>query len=219
MSMSAQLPEGNFHVKGEVAHGQLVDGHDVPVTKRGNLDAKRVEEAMARVGIETRGELAQKLKTSPSNVTRWLNGEKTPGGRNLTKLCRLLRVTPEYLIGEPGAQSYGVASLDWIVEETRKSLGNERAEILLLMNYLDDAEAKMFVERARRYIEAVHGSFHREPGPEPQDLEPEDRSSRSVYPYEIRPYPPTAFHERSSSYGETQPKQPAPKTRPPRRKK
>ena len=57
----------------------------------------RLSEAIANKKI-TQGELARRLGTSPSLVSRWRNEEVLPGSNNYKKLATILNVSMEWLM-------------------------------------------------------------------------------------------------------------------------
>lgn len=57
----------------------------------------RLIEAIANKKI-TQGELARRLGTSPSLVSRWRNEEVLPGSNNYKKLATILNVSVEWLM-------------------------------------------------------------------------------------------------------------------------
>ena len=58
----------------------------------------RFSEALAKANL-TQGELARRLETSPSLVSRWRNGEIAPGVNNYQKLAKILNVDIGWLMG------------------------------------------------------------------------------------------------------------------------
>jgi ribosome-binding protein aMBF1 (putative translation factor) len=58
----------------------------------------RLSESLARKKI-TQGELARRLETSPSLVSRWRNEEIAPGVKNYKKLAKILNVDMGWLMG------------------------------------------------------------------------------------------------------------------------
>ena len=58
----------------------------------------RFSEALAKAKL-TQGELARRLETSPSLVSRWRNGEIAPGVNNYKKLAKILNVDMGWLMG------------------------------------------------------------------------------------------------------------------------
>ena len=66
----------------------------------------RLGESIAECGL-TQAEVARKLKTSPSLVSRWRNEEILPGMGNCKKLSKILNVTIEWLL--TGANTGGTS--------------------------------------------------------------------------------------------------------------
>jgi transcriptional regulator with XRE-family HTH domain len=58
----------------------------------------RLQEFRVKRGY-TQEALAAELRTDKRQITRWENGESTPGGEKLTELAQVLNVSADYLLG------------------------------------------------------------------------------------------------------------------------
>ncbi|MEI7219086.1 helix-turn-helix domain-containing protein [Pectobacterium carotovorum] len=69
------------------------------------MEAYRIREA--RKGLKLSGqELGKMIGVSKSTVSQWENGSTFPRGENLTRLCKALRTTPEWILyGKEVSQS------------------------------------------------------------------------------------------------------------------
>lgn len=79
----------------------------------------RLSEAIANKKI-TQGELARRMGTSPSLVSRWRNEEVLPGSANYKKLASILNVSMEWLMtGKQLASNSVIKTLNnTIIENT-----------------------------------------------------------------------------------------------------
>lgn len=77
----------------------------------------RLSEAIANKKI-TQGELARRMGTSPSLVSRWRNEEVLPGSANYKKLASILNVSMEWLMtGKQSASNSVIKTLNNTITE------------------------------------------------------------------------------------------------------
>ena len=60
--------------------------------------AQRIAEAIKHSGF-TQKEIAGQLRLSEGNITNWKNGKNLPSVDTLFRLCKILDVSADYLLG------------------------------------------------------------------------------------------------------------------------
>ena len=105
----------------------------------------RLSEALAKAKL-TQGELARRLETSPSLVSRWRNGEIAPGVNNYKKLAKILNVDMGWLMG-------GDMPAKPIAKSTYETITNAEQEAEMLYKLKYDLLMEKYVEKSELVIE------------------------------------------------------------------
>ena len=89
----------------------------------------RLNEVLEREGL-TQAYIAWKLGVSPSNVSKWVSGSRTPNLKTALEIAKILNTTVDYLWG--GGQEEQVVKIDGASYHTMQSvtLSREQAERL-----------------------------------------------------------------------------------------
>lgn len=115
-----------------------------PKPTKGQIDLERLDLAMERVGIETATELAKRLGIARSQITKWRLG-MAPNADVLRRLSAILRVSQEYLLGEPEPPAARVLALHGYHAE---------AKLLADLAHLGDKERDLVLAYVKGLIDA-----------------------------------------------------------------
>ena len=82
---------------------------------------ERLKESRMRIGFSQRG-VAEYLKISPSIVSAYETGERTPSIENLLKFSSLFRCSTDYLLGRVEENTMDVLDISGLTNEQVKAL-------------------------------------------------------------------------------------------------
>tara|TARA_R110002110_G_scaffold55582_1_gene158587 strand:- start:9 stop:410 length:402 start_codon:yes stop_codon:yes gene_type:complete len=111
----------------------------------------RLGESIATAGL-TQAEVARRLKTSPSLVSRWRNEEILPGMLNCKKLSKMLGVTIEWLLTGENADDTST-----IPDGTLKLLGKEEDSMFMIDLIEAQAEIIELQKENKILMEKLYG--------------------------------------------------------------
>lgn len=60
--------------------------------------SERLEDALTDKNV-SRSELARKINVRPASVNNYIDGTTTPNATNLAKICKVLNVSSDWLLG------------------------------------------------------------------------------------------------------------------------
>lgn len=117
------------------------------------IDPERLEEAMRRAGIKNKAKLAKAAGVWPSNVKRWLDGDTTPAGDTLSRLCTVLGVRPGYLFGQ--VEQSQTAEIDRLLAEVERVMGRSSRDALRSLSKLTPHHRTIATGRLEGWIQAL----------------------------------------------------------------
>lgn len=115
------------------------------------LKKARLEAAMVKAGFGVnQSALARAVKVKPSQINRWLSAGGTPGGYEMTNLCKALKVSPGYLFGDDEATQRRD-----LLELVRDKFGRSAADAIDYMEKLTDHHRSILAGRIEGWAEAL----------------------------------------------------------------
>lgn len=112
--------------------------------------AYRIQTLRLQAGY-SQEQLAEKVNVSLDTVKAWENGRRTPTGKNIEKLCRVLHTKEEYILN--GDTSFDQLISQWDKENTPSIKFIQLATSLGFFQYSDLDDAEVNEKDEQNYIE------------------------------------------------------------------
>ncbi len=105
-------------------------------------------------GEINKNKLAVDLKIAPSNVKRWLDGDTTPAGDTLERLCAKLRVSPAFLFGTAPTNDQA-AETEKVIADAERVLGLSMRDVVRSLLSLTPHHRSLAVASLQGWIHAL----------------------------------------------------------------
>ncbi len=140
---------------------------------------RRIARARRAAGIN-QSELARKIGITRAAVSFWENGHTDKiEGSNLTRLCKILKTSPDYILNGTGTTPTSVIDMRDEAPELQNATQMDEEGILRLLDELTTSQRTLYLLHLRELAELnrrLDRIEEREPVPEPVAPEPVDEA-------------------------------------------